>query len=242
MTCRSTVVLPVLVACFLLAALAAAAATADDDASDVRAGPRALSVPPPDPLLIDRPGDRDWYIEPGARLGRPGREWITVNLSGGSGCTSAKPLRIALHNPEGAFVRAVSFAQGEDGLLAIPALPGNYFINVYAVDDGCSGLTYQLGRAAVGEPAIAGETRCDAKRRQRGRARELLSDLRKRRGEVTGAARLRYDAYVNTARSQHAAARRAVARTCRSSRPARPKPPPPPVAGVPGESGGGGGG
>ena len=218
-------------ACALLLALATHA-NATDDASDVRVGSQALAVAGEGPLLIDLPGDRDWYIEPGREVGAFGTAYVTVTIEGGTGCTSAEPLRVALHNPEGAFMHSQRIAAAGTGDIEIPDLPGNYFLRVDAVDAECTGLTYRFAHVAKGDPAVAGETPCDTKARRRMQAQRLLDSLRQRRQRMRGSARRRYDAYVNTAREQLATARRA-ARACRATT----APPPPSAAG-----GGGGGG
>ncbi len=230
---RTSKLFSAVLACTLLM-VAGAGAQAPDDASDVRVGSQALAVAGDGPMLIDPPGDRDWYIEPGREVGAAGTAFLTVTLEGANGCTSDEPLRVALHNPEGAFMRSDRFAAAQTGLLEIPELPGNYFIRVDAPDPGCSGLTYRFGHVAKGDPAFAGETPCEAKVRKRKQAQRRFDTLRQRHRSVRGAARRRYEAYVNTARSQLSTARR-QANSCRSATA------PPPAAASGGGAGGGSG-
>lgn len=160
---------------------------------------------------VDGPGDHDFYSVRGAVRDARIRN-VTFSIAARPpGCSAARPLRVALHNPEGRWMRTIGVAPG--GVRSIPNLRGRYFIDVTPAQPACAGLRYDLGVSEIRDPALP-DTPCRNRRIDRVFAEDWLKSLRRRVKLVSPEAVPRYVSYIDQARRQRDEAREAERRAC----------------------------
>ena len=198
---------------------AALGQSAPDTANDHANGAQAIDNAN-HPLMIDRPGDSDWY----AIAGFPnpdGRPTYTI-IRGDVTCADGTPLRVTLLNPELRPMRWWLLQPSRAISFSAPDHDGRYYIAIDA--DGsptCSGLDYALRVTAVLAQQTGTDTRsliCNGERGSLRAAQHKLSADRAGARRYHGAARARYERYVRADERTVASRKRAVSRDCRGVR------------------------
>jgi hypothetical protein len=164
-----------------------------------------LTYPPWFIAAIDRAGDRDWYAI-GSPDSAPDDFYVRVQTAGS--CNAVRPLLLKLYNPEGKWIRTVAFSttfDPNDSRFRTPSLEGRYYIDILAVDFGCSGLQYSFlprpGSAGAGASIANASVLCRIAHNDRVLAAGKVRLFeRRRRGLKNPASRRRYTGYLKSLR------------------------------------------
>jgi hypothetical protein len=204
---------PIVALALTVPALAYAAVT--PDAGDAPASAQGIeALPGKASELIDHPGDQDWYTIAGRNADDSVNAVFVRVLQTTPTC--GQPLKVALFNPEGRWMRSTQAGAGHVGTVLVPGFPSRYALDVSAIDPGCAGLEYEVTYVSTDPPkpdsAAGACIVAHAKRMDRADRLKLVKD---RKPGYTPTAQKRYDGYISAAKRSLGRARTVERHVCK---------------------------
>jgi hypothetical protein len=198
-----------------LAVPAFAGAAVIPDVSNAPAGAQAIeSLPDRASEAIETPGDQDWYSIVGRNADDSVNAVFVRVLQTTPSCS--QPLKIALFNPEGNWIRSTQASAGHVATVLVPRLPSRYSIDVSAIEPGCTGVEYEVTSVSTDPPTPDSAAGACLVARARVIDREDWLKMLKKHGQgISAPAQKRYDVYIAAAKHSLSRARASEKRACK---------------------------